>query len=109
MSDRTKLRERGIGGVRAVLAAGLMLAVGTGLLVTGCGKRGPGGGHGGGGGFAMPPTPVEASEALSGAVADRFETIGSFDAGEAIIVVAEIDGKVIDLPFREGQAIAKGA
>jgi membrane fusion protein (multidrug efflux system) len=56
----------------------------------------------------MPPTPVEASEAVSGAVADRFETIGSFEAGEAITVVAEIDGKVLGLPFREGQAIGKG-
>jgi len=56
----------------------------------------------------MPPTPVEAAEARSGAVADRFETIGTFEAGEEITVVAEIDGKVLDLPFREGQSIAKG-
>ncbi len=43
-----------------------------------------------------------------GAVADQFETVGSFEAGEAVTVVSEIDGLVTSLPFREGAPIDRG-
>ncbi len=58
--------------------------------------------------MAMPPTPVEIAVATQGRVTDRFEAVGTIEAGEEITVVAEIDGVVTSLPFREGAPIAKG-
>jgi membrane fusion protein (multidrug efflux system) len=60
------------------------------------------------GGFTMPPTPVEVAEVISGPVVDRFESVGTIEAEKAITVVAEIDGAVVDLPFREGAPISRG-
>jgi membrane fusion protein (multidrug efflux system) len=62
----------------------------------------------GGGGFSMPPTPVETTVVATGVVADRFEAVGTIEAGEAITVVSEIDATVTSLPFREGQPIEQG-
>jgi membrane fusion protein (multidrug efflux system) len=56
----------------------------------------------------MPPTPVETAEALPRTVVDRFEAVGTIEAGEEITVVAEIGAVVKELPFREGGSIAKG-
>ena len=74
-----------------------------GLIVTGCGKGGPGGGR-----FAMPPMPVEVSPVVVQKVADKFEGVGTIEALEAITVVAEIDAAVKALPFKEGGFIRKG-
>ncbi len=60
------------------------------------------------GGFQMPPMPVETATVSQSAVIDPFEAVGTIEAVDAITVVAEIDALVISLPFREGQAIAKG-
>jgi membrane fusion protein (multidrug efflux system) len=60
------------------------------------------------GGFKMPPTPVETSTVSSAPMVDRFEVIGSIEAGEAITVVSEIDGAIVSLPFREGEPIRRG-
>ena len=63
---------------------------------------------GGGAGFEMPPTPVEAVEALSGPVVDRFEAVGTIEAEKSITVTVEISGTVVELPFREGAHIERG-
>jgi membrane fusion protein (multidrug efflux system) len=81
-------------------AAALALAALAGLL-PGCGKRGPGG-------FSFPPMPVETVEVSRGPVLDRFEVVGTIEAGDAITVVAEISAQVTSLPFQEGGGIAKG-
>lgn len=60
------------------------------------------------GGFAPPPMPVEAAPVARGAVADRFEAVGTIEAGEAITVVAEIQGILTALPFREGEFVPAG-
>jgi membrane fusion protein (multidrug efflux system) len=60
------------------------------------------------GAFRMPPTPVETSTVTSAPVVDRFEVVGSVEAGEAITVVSEIDGTIVSLPFREGEPIRRG-
>ena len=60
------------------------------------------------GGFARPPTPVETAVVGQEMVADRFEAVGTIEAGEAITVVAEIDALAVSLPFGEGQWIEKG-
>jgi len=60
------------------------------------------------GGFQMPPMPVETAKVTESTVTDPFEAIGTIEAVDAITVVSEIDATVISLPFREGEAIAKG-
>lgn len=60
-------------------------------------------------GFKMPPTPVETAIVAAAPIADRFEAVGSIEAGEAITVVSEIDGAVVSLPFREGDPIRRGS
>lgn len=64
--------------------------------------------QGGGGGFQMPPMPVEVATVAQSAVIDPFEAVGTIAAENAVTIVSEIDATVIRLPFREGQAIAKG-
>ncbi len=60
------------------------------------------------GGFQMPPMPVETATVTQSTVTDPFEAVGTIEAEDAITVVSEIDATVISLPFREGEAIAKG-
>jgi membrane fusion protein (multidrug efflux system) len=84
---------------RALAAAAFALV----LAVTGCTKGGPKGG-----GFSMPPMPAETSVVSRERVFDRFEAVGSIEAGEAITVVSEIDAAVVSLPFHEGQPVARG-
>jgi membrane fusion protein (multidrug efflux system) len=52
--------------------------------------------------------PVEISYAKKQKVEDKFEVIGTIEAIEAITVVSEIDGSIIDIPFTEGSVIGKG-
>lgn len=81
------------------------LAVAAALaLCSGCGD-----GAQRGGGFQMPPLPVETTRVVTIDLVDRFAAVGSVLADESVTVVAEIDGIVIELPFREGEAIAAGA
>lgn len=61
-----------------------------------------------GGGFEMPPTPVEIADVQSVTVTDKFEAVGTIEAGEAITVVPEIDAIVTSLPFSEGQSVDSG-
>lgn len=65
-------------------------------------------GGGWGGGFQMPPTPVEVTQPKMQAVEDRFETIGTISADQAVTVVAEIPGTVTRIPFAEGGTVRNG-
>ena len=56
----------------------------------------------------MPPMPVEVAPVTVQKVEDKFEAVGTIEAVDAITVVSEIDGAVISLPFREGEAIERG-
>ena len=89
---------------KRILTSGLAGILATALLA-GCG--GDGGGQARGG-FQRPPTPVEASPVVAGKVTDRFTTVGTIEAGESIAVTSEIDGIVMEIPFREGGRLAKG-
>lgn len=89
----------------------LLLALGA----AGCGGGADGAGRGGGGGRGgpggpggMPPMPVETATVASADLLDRFETIGTLEATDAITVVSEIDGAVVSLPFTEGDRVGKG-
>lgn len=79
----------------AVLAAALVLA--------GCGGQ-----QQQGGGFQAPPTPVETAPVVRGPMTDRFTTVGTLEAADAITVTAEIDGVVEALPFPEGGHLDRG-
>ncbi|HEU4334952.1 MAG TPA: efflux RND transporter periplasmic adaptor subunit [Candidatus Eisenbacteria bacterium] len=82
-------------------ARALALLAAASLAAAGCqGKAG--------GGFSMPPMPVETAAVKIQSVSDRFEAVGTIEAGEAITVVSEIDAVVETLPFREGQPIGAG-
>jgi membrane fusion protein (multidrug efflux system) len=61
-----------------------------------------------GGGFQRPPTPVEAAPVTTGPVTDRFTTVGTLEADNSVVVTGEIDGIVVDVPFREGRRLAAG-
>jgi membrane fusion protein (multidrug efflux system) len=52
--------------------------------------------------------PVEVSPVVVQKVVDKFEAVGTIEAIEAITVVAEIDGALKALPFREGGFIRQG-
>lgn len=56
----------------------------------------------------MPPMPVETASVKQTTVAEPFDAVGTIEAVDAITVVSEIDAVVMSLPFREGEAIAKG-
>ena len=81
----------------ARFAACLLVAI---LAVTpGCAKK-----HAAQGGFKMPPTPVETSIVTSAPMVDRFEAVGTIEAGEAITVVSEIDGAIVEPSLPRGRA-----
>ncbi len=82
--------------VRAT-AAGLLCAA----ALSACAK-------GKGGAFSMPPMPVETVTVERRRVTERFQAVGTIEAGVAITVASEIDGVIASLPFREGEAIARG-
>ena len=94
------------GLVRLGLGVGFGLGMGLGLLACGGKEGGSGGGHGGG--FSMPPTPVEVATIERGHLVDQFQAVGSFKAVQSIQVVSEVSGIVRELPFREGEPVAKG-
>jgi membrane fusion protein, multidrug efflux system len=100
---RHSVTYRPHGAVRVERVAG-MAAIGLLLAVTvGCAKH-----KGARQAFARPAMPVETVVVSPQPVADRFEAVGTVEAREAVTVVSEIDGTVVDLPFREGEPIGKG-
>ncbi len=93
--------------IRRFLKTTFLAAAGA-VLLAGCGDDSGQAGAGGGGGFQPPPTRVEAARVTSGAVIDRFTTVGTIEAGEAIVVTSEIAGIVTSIPFTEGGRLEKG-
>jgi len=73
--------------------------------LAGCG----GGDQQAGGSFQRPPTPVEAATVAIEGVTDRFTTLGTLEASEAITVTGEIDGIIVAIPFREKSIVDQGA
>lgn len=86
------------------LRSAMVLALGLAALAPACAKKQAAPQKG----FKMPPTPVETAVVAPASIADRFEAVGSIEAGDAITVVSEIDGAIVSLPFREGDPIRKG-
>ena len=80
-----------------------VLVAGT-VLLPSCG-----GGKGPGGGFSMPPMPVEVAEVHPRVVRDQFRALGNIGSDENIEVVSELNARVLELPFQEGQRVEAGA
>jgi membrane fusion protein (multidrug efflux system) len=53
--------------------------------------------------------PVETAQVEASGMTDRFNVVGSLASDAEIVVVAEISAIVEELPFGEGQELAKGA
>ncbi|HEX6790747.1 MAG TPA: efflux RND transporter periplasmic adaptor subunit [Candidatus Krumholzibacteria bacterium] len=97
--------------IRSWLIAGLVLVV----LVAGkfamdsgrpaVSARG-GGRPGGGAGGA---TPVKVTVLASEKLADRITSVGTILANERVDVRSEISGRVVAIPFKEGERVKKGA
>jgi membrane fusion protein (multidrug efflux system) len=51
---------------------------------------------------------VEAAPVTLGPVRDRFSTVGTLEADKAVTVTGEIDGIIVEVPFREGRRLAAG-
>src|SRR5215471_2478626 len=100
------LPHRNVKNSFAAALATLVLAGGG--LVTSCAKGGKGG-PGGGGGFQMPPMPVEVAEVHPRVVRDQFRALGNIESDENIEVVSELNARVVELPFQEGQRVETGA
>ncbi len=82
----------------------VLAGLSAGLFAAGCGaKKG-----GGGGGMKMPPVPVDVAVVEEQTVRDGFRALGTLEAEEQVEVASEIAGVVRELPFAEGQPIARG-
>ena len=68
----------------------------------------PAAGPGGPPGGAMPPMPVEAVPVRVGAVARTITAVGSLLSNESVVIRPEVAGRITELPFKEGQKVAKG-
>lgn len=66
------------------------------------GPAAPGGGRGG---FALP---VETVQVKEGPIQRRLTAVGTLRSGESVVIKPEIDGRVVEIGFEEGQPVAKG-
>lgn len=62
-----------------------------------------------GAGPQRPPAPVELAQAESGRVADEVQALGTLSPNESVAVAPEVAGRIIAMPFREGQRVEEGA
>ncbi len=90
--------------LRASVRPLAFLALSLALPLAGCTPKA--GGPGGRGG--MPPMPVEVVTVQRQTVRDPFRALGSLEAIQEAEVVAEVAGRVLEVPFAEGRAIANG-
>ena len=75
------------------------------LVLAACSKAksaGPGGGGG------MPPMPVEVAVAIRDTVVDAIAATGQIEAVQSVQLRPEVDGRIVDILVREGQAVAAG-
>ena len=75
------------------------------LLLAACSKAksaGPGAGGG------PPPMPVEVAVAIRDTVVDAIAATGQIEAVQSVQLRPEVDGRIVDILVREGQAVAAG-
>jgi membrane fusion protein (multidrug efflux system) len=121
------LNARGVSSCTGVFGrlAAFLLAAAFSVAVTACGDKAEQGAAGGGSakpGDAKPggapaaggPTkpmglPVKAVPVTVGDVDVDISAVGTLLAEESVMIRPEIDGRVVDIHFREGQQVPKGA
>ena len=84
----------------AVAAAGFV------ITLAGCKKGDPAAAGGPPGGFAMP---VEVAVAKRDTVVDALPATGQIEAVQSIELRPDIEGRILEILFREGQEVAEGA
>ena len=84
------------------------LSLGLVLILAGCGApsdKAKAGGHKGMGGFA---TPVVGAKVSAQELLEKVSVVGSLAANEMVEVRAQIESKVTEIHFEEGQKVSKG-
>ena len=77
------------------------------LALPACGKKNEAaGGPSAAGGGGMPPSPVEVAVAQKDTVVDAIDANGQVEALQAIELRPEIEGRIVELMFREGAEVA---
>ncbi len=96
--------------VRPLAAVALSAALSLPLTLISCSRGAGAGGAGGRGpGGGMPPMPVEVVTLQRQTLRDPFRALGSLEALQEAEVVAEVAGRVLEVPFAEGRGIENGA
>jgi membrane fusion protein (multidrug efflux system) len=85
-----------------VIVAGAVVASGA------CKKGKAGGSAGFGGGGAPMGMPVEVAVARADTVRDEIAATGEIEAVQSIDLRPEVDGRIVDIPVREGQEVDQG-
>lgn len=73
------------------------------------GGAAPASGPGAGGGGKAMGLPVKAVNVKVGEVESDLSAVGSLLAEESVVIRPELDGRVVEINFQEGQKVAKGA
>lgn len=89
----------------AAVAAMLLAAVGLGTYIVADGRVRE---SAKGAGKAAPGVPVSVARVAMQAVPVRLNAIGNVEAYSTVAVKARVDGQIVQVNFREGQAVAKG-
>lgn len=111
MTSKAELNEAPLGKRRGMVVA---LAVTAIVVVAGVGGRrlgvfgGAPGGPAPGAPGDMPPMPVDVDTARRGNVVDAVRTTGRIEAVQAVDLRPDEQGRVLELLFQEGQAVAPG-
>ncbi len=111
MSDLDGARPKRRGLVIAVLVTVILVVAALGGRRFGLfGSSGPdaGGGQGGPGMGQMPPMPVDVDTARQGSVVDAVRASGRIEAVSAVDLRPDEQGRITELLFQEGQAVAAG-
>ncbi len=87
----------------AAAAIGALLLGVLYFVFSGSGPGGPGGAGG------PPPPAVLVGKAETGAVSHEIAAVGSLRSNESVVIQPEITGRVSEISFNEGEAVAKGA
>ncbi len=85
--------------LRAVTAAWTLAGL---ALLAGCGKSNQAAPAG------MPPSLVTAATATAQDVPKYLDTIGQTTAYEAVNIVSQVEGQIIEMPFQQGSLVKKG-
>jgi len=75
-------------------------------LLAACNRASSEGAAGGGG---PPPMPIEVAIALRDTVVDAIQATGQIEAVQSVDLRPDVEGRIVEIPVREGQTIAQGA